>query len=67
MEGNEVLWSYLIGSVVTWVLVSNAYRKQGIEATIDSLVENGFLRHRKQADGEIEILKWNDLDSTKTD
>ena len=67
MEGNEVLWSYLIGSIVTWFLVSNSYRRQGIEATIDSLVANGFLRHRKQADGEIEILKWNDLDSTKTD
>mgnify|MGYP006075715251 CR=1 FL=1 len=32
---------------------------QGIENTVDSLVNQGFLRHKKQA-GEIEILKWND-------
>jgi len=31
-----------------------------IEVTIDSLVENGYLRHRKTADGEIEILKYNE-------
>jgi len=67
MEGNEVIWAYIIGSVVTWFLVSGSYRRAGIEATIDSLIENGFLRHRRKADGEIEILKWNDLESTKTD
>jgi len=67
MSGNEVIWAYVIGSAVTWFLVSNAYRREGIEATIDSLIENGFLRHRRKADGDIEILKWNDLESTKTD
>lgn len=42
MSGNEVIWAYVIGSAVTWFLVSNAYRREGIEATIDSLIENGF-------------------------
>ena len=30
--------------------------------TIDTLIEGGFLRHKRNADGEIEILKWNAID-----
>lgn len=67
MEGNAVIWAYVIGSAITWFLVSGSYRRQGIEQTIDSLIENGFLRHKRDEDGEIQILKWNDLESTKTD
>jgi len=67
MEGNAVIWAYVIGSAITWLLVSGSYRRQGIEDTIDSLIENGFLRHKTKDDGEIEILKWNHLESTKTD
>ena len=67
MEGNAVIWAYVIGSAITWLLVSGSYRRQGIEATIDSLIENGFLRYKTKDDGEIEILKWNHLESTKTD
>jgi hypothetical protein len=29
---------------------------------VDNLIDNGFLRHKKDADGEIEILKWNEKD-----
>lgn len=67
MEGNTLFWGYIIGSVVTWFLVSASSRQAGIEATIDSLIEQGFLRHRRKANGEIEILKWNDLEDTKID
>ena len=28
-----------------------------IGSTIDSLIENGYLKHRRDANGEIEILK----------
>jgi len=34
--------------------------KRVIETTIDSLVTQGYLKHRKKADGEIEILKYNE-------
>ena len=34
--------------------------KFAVGTTIDSLVENGYLKHRKNADGEIEILKHNE-------
>jgi hypothetical protein len=30
------------------------------EATIDSLIENGFLKTRRNALGEVEILKYNE-------
>ena len=33
--------------------------KNATEATIDALIDKGFLRHKKDADGEVEILKWN--------
>jgi len=31
-----------------------------IGTTIDSLIENGYLKHRRTSDGEIEILKHNE-------
>ena len=31
-----------------------------IGSTIDNLIENGYLRHRKMPDGEIEILKYDE-------
>ena len=31
-----------------------------IETTIDSLIENGYLKTRQKSDGEIEILKYNE-------
>jgi hypothetical protein len=36
--------------------------KNATEATIDALIEKGFLRHKKTSDGEVEILKWNAAD-----
>jgi hypothetical protein len=54
-----LLVAYTTGSVFTgWIFYKSGIRN-GIENTIDSLVDQGFLRHKKQA-GEIEILKWND-------
>ena len=31
-----------------------------VEKTIDNLIEKGYLKHRKNAEGEIEILKYNE-------
>jgi hypothetical protein len=36
--------------------------RKAIETTIDQLVKNGFLRHRKNKDGDVEILKFNHED-----
>ena len=35
-------------------------QRKTVEQTIDSLINNGYLKHRKDAKGEIEILKYNE-------
>jgi hypothetical protein len=54
--------AYIIGSIATFVLFYKSIVLHSIEKTIDSLCEDGYLRHRKKADGEIEILKYNHND-----
>jgi len=34
--------------------------KFAVGTTIDSLIDQGYLKHRKDANGEIEILKHNE-------
>lgn len=51
-----LLFAYAVGTAFgMWLNFRNVIAK-----TIDSLIENGYLRHRKKADGEIEILKYNE-------
>ena len=49
-----------IGSVFTGYVFYKSGTRNGIENTIDSLIAQGFLRHKKDKDGEVEIIKWND-------
>ena len=35
-------------------------QQKTIGLTIDSLIEKGYLKHRKDANGDIEILKYNE-------
>ena len=61
----DIAWvgiAYIIGSVVTWVLVRNALRYSVVERTIDALCTDGFLRYKQGDAGEIEIMKWNSND-----
>jgi len=48
--------AYIVGTVFGLKLRMDRV----IGSTIDSLIENGYLKHRKKADGEIEILKYNE-------
>jgi hypothetical protein len=32
-----------------------------IEATVDQLIENGYLRFRRDTEGDVELLKWNHI------
>ena len=51
-----LLLAYVFGTVFgLWVNFQKV-----IGSTIDNLIENGYLKHRKNADGEIEILKYNE-------
>jgi|TARA_X000001036_G_scaffold177580_1_gene168117 hypothetical protein len=59
----NILWlllAYVTGSVFTGYIFYKSGTRFGIENTIDSLIDQGFLRHKKDKDGEIEIIKWND-------
>ena len=59
----NILWlffAYALGSVFTGYVFYKSGTRNGIESTIDSLIAQGFLRHKKDKDGEVEIIKWND-------
>ena len=65
MFTENVMWllaAYVAGSGATWYLFLRQNFLNATEATIDSLIDNGFLRYKRGDDGELEILKWNDPD-----
>ena len=68
MFTENVMWllaAYVAGSGATWYLFLRQNFLNATEATIDSLIDNGFLRYKRGADGEVEILKWNETDDSE--
>ena len=62
MFTEDLLWllgAYIAGSGATYYLFLKKNFLDATEATIDTLIANGFLRTKRGADGEVEILKWN--------
>ena len=60
---NYLIWifaAYAMGSLITYYIVRRGILELAIETTISSLVQEGFLRHKRDQNGEIEILKWNE-------
>ena len=60
-----VMWllgAYIAGSAATYYLFLKKNFLDATEATIDTLIDNGFLRVRKSDNGELEILKWDAKD-----
>ena len=57
-----LLFAYVTGSVATGYMVWKAVAYKAAEVTIDTLIENGFLRYKRSQDGDIEILKWNQVE-----
>lgn len=55
-------WLFLAYGVGTifGLVVQNHNGRKIVEVTVDSLIENGYLKHRKDANGNIEILKYNE-------
>lgn len=54
-------WEWLLFAYVIGTLFGLWHRQKGtVEKTIDSLIEKGYLKHRKDANGNIEILKYNE-------
>ena len=61
-QAGWLLFAYVAGSVATYLLMLKTTYIDASGRTIDMLIENGFLRHKKNKDGEVEILKWNAVD-----
>jgi len=59
----DLVWlfiAYVAGTLFTLFILGPQIATRSIEATIDSLMAKGIIRYKKDKDGEIEILKWND-------
>jgi len=54
-----LFFAYLSGSVATAIILYKSIAMRTIETTIDSLIDNGFLRYKRDREGNIEIMKWN--------
>lgn len=55
-----LLGAYICGTLFTIFFLRHSMTETTIEKTIDGLIAQGFLKYRKDKNGEIEILKWND-------
>lgn len=59
-----LFFAYLSGSVATGVLLYKSVALRSIEMTIDNLIDSGYLRHKLDREGNVEIMKWNSLEDT---
>ena len=62
MFTENVMWllgAYIAGSVATYFLMLKATFVDAADKTIDTLIEAGYIRTRKNKDGELELLQWD--------
>ena len=50
--------TYVLGSGVTYFLMRKQIAFNITESIIDQLIAQGFLRSKKDKNGEVEIVKW---------
>ena len=50
--------TYVLGSGVTYFLMRKQIAFNITESIIDNLIAQGFLRSKKDKNGEVEIMKW---------
>ena len=62
MESNELwfLLTYIAGSISGVWLMSDIISRGAAKLTIDTLVENGYIKTRIGEDGEVELIKHNE-------
>lgn len=54
--------AYVAGSVATFYLVYRSILTNAIGNTVDTLIEQGYIKSKTLPSGEVEILKWNSND-----
>ena len=59
-EFGWLLFAYAVGTAFGWYMGFKNQVRNVSEVLIDSLIEKGYLKYRKDANGEIEILKYNE-------
>ena len=62
---DDLVWlfiAYISGSVATYFLMLKTTFIDASERTIDTLIDAGFIRTRKNSDGEVELLRWDAAD-----
>ena len=55
-------FTYVLGSGVTYFLMRKQIAFNITESIIDNLIAQGFLRSKKDKNGEVEIMKWYEPD-----
>ena len=53
-----ILIAYVLGSAATYFLMRKQIAFNITESIIDQLIAQGFLRSKKDTNGETEIVKW---------
>lgn len=69
----DMIYTLTFGDVITWLVVLGAiytlfgyylgrvgHIQSTTETVIDALIDTGYLKTKKNADGQIEILKHNE-------
>lgn len=62
LESVFILIAYIAGTYMGFKF-GRGTLLDSIETTIDQLIAQGYLRSRKDKNGEVEILKWNHQDN----
>lgn len=60
---DNTLWflaAYVVGTGFGYVVGKVSSVKQAASLTIDALIEGGYLKHRRDSSGEIELIKINE-------
>ena len=63
----EVLFifiAYVIGTYMGYRMGRGSVLET-ISHTIDQLIRQGYIQHRKDKDGELELMKWYEVDNQK--
>ena len=55
----SVILGYMVGSIATYYLGRKYWLTRGVNATLDLMVKNNFVKWRR-VNGEIEFLKVNE-------
>ena len=59
-----LLFAYITGTYMGYRMGRGSVLNV-ISSTIDQLIAQGYIRHRKDKDGELELMKWYEVDNQK--